>query len=158
MVHAELGNEKACRRWLDTLREVGRSSELNWVIQAARLFEADVLWLLDEKDLALSLIQSMDVDSKASVAVGFIGPMARWTAVSAATTGNTAEALRLLRNWFDQLETLDMLDRVELLCGLAQAEKESVRLELRSRAGKLLSKLPTECSRQLKRLSLRLPN
>jgi tetratricopeptide (TPR) repeat protein len=158
MVHAELGNERACRKWLDTLKEVGRSSELNWVIQAAKLFEADVLWLLDERDLALSLIQTMDVDSRASVAVGFIGPMARWTAVSAATTGNTSEALRLLRHWFDQLETLDMLDRVEVLCGLAQVEKESVRLDLQSRAGKLLSELPTECSRQLKRLSLRLPN
>jgi tetratricopeptide (TPR) repeat protein len=158
--HISVNNAVKAKEWLGRLRDAGRRVQLPWIRQAAMLFEADICWLLGQKAPALKLIEEIQQSMAEALTIGFVGPIARWTAVSSTKSEIPASASRTLSEWYARLDELDMLDQAELLCSVAQidARGDSEVFELHNRARRVISQLPAECAKQLRRLGLRLPD
>jgi DNA-binding SARP family transcriptional activator/tetratricopeptide (TPR) repeat protein len=158
--HLSNADHQGAKIWLKRLQELGQTSELEWVRQAAKLYEADIYWLMGQKLVALSVVERICSVEHQALSIGFVGPMARWTAVSAIMSGEVTKARYLLREWYDRLEEFDALDQAEVLCGLWNVEGHlgCVESGLREQARDILRRLPIQCSKQLQQLGLRLPN
>ncbi len=158
--HLSKADYRGAKIWLGRLQESGRLSPLEWVRQAAKLYEADINWLMGQKATALSLADDICSAENQALALGFVGSMARWTAVSAISSGKVRQARNLLREWYGRLEELDALDQAEVLCGLWEVEDHlrCAESDIQEQARRVLARLPIECSRQLGLLGLRLPD
>jgi DNA-binding SARP family transcriptional activator len=160
MAHSFLHHSTTAKEWLVRLHEIKQETCLDWVKQAAMLYEADVNWLLGQKSQALDIVRDIHTITPGPLTLGFVGSFARWTTVSATRTGKTDVARRLLRSWYEKLDRLDALDQAELLCGLAQLETPVTvkTLHIDDQARSALAQLPIACAKQMAQLGLRLPD
>ena len=136
----------------------GRVSSSNppWLVQAWRIWKADVLYLCGHERQASDVArEAVGYPDPVLRSFSFAGGFARWLALCAATQDEQQFAKTLIRKLLRDLEGLDALDRAEILCacsilGYDFGETE----ELTSVKWHVLSMLPAPVTIQLQRLGV----
>ncbi len=160
LAYLGLGETKRAITAREWLRECTTDARLDWVRQAAWLYEADIAWLLGEKPRALSAVNQALEISREALSLGFVGRIARWRTVQSLRGGGTESPLRFLHTWYNQIDRLDAFDQAEVLCSLAQLEPivPAGGSDVSVQARTALGRLPMACSKQIRALGLRLPD
>jgi DNA-binding SARP family transcriptional activator len=154
-----LGEKGRAVEFLRHLRCIRQHPQHAWMSQIGLAFEADLVWLLGDRKLALGLVSEMLNLPKEIASRGAVGHLARWTTLYSIKMGRPADACRPLHEWYDQLDRLDALDRAEVLCSIFHlgSHVDSSGFDVASEARVALAHLPIACSHQLQQLGLRLP-
>jgi DNA-binding SARP family transcriptional activator/tetratricopeptide (TPR) repeat protein len=158
IAYAGAGQTRNALRGLTTLREVLAVIEIPWIRQAARLYEADICWLLRREKEALDALEGLREDADRALSTGFEGRFARWNTLFLLRAGKPKEAEDYLASIRSRMDRFDALDRAEVFCSLALLRRNngSQAEEARTRARLELARLPVACFRQLEQFGLRL--
>ena len=124
-----------------------------WLVQAWRLHRADILYLCGYHAAAVEQAREAVEQPPVLYAPSFAGAFARWLALASLREESGQESRRLLKDLFSRLDGLDMLDRVELICGRLILGDET-RSELEDLLRRYLMNLPPAVSTQLQRLGV----
>ena len=122
-----------------------------WLVQAWRLHRADILYLCGKTAPALEQAREALGQPPVLHAPSFAGPFARWLALVSLRQQWDFDGRELLKGLFSRIHELDMLDRVELICGRLILGDES-RLQLEDQLRTYLADLPLAVTTQLQRL------
>ena len=145
---------------LDRLRTERDRGESYWVRQTATMFEADIQWLLGDKNSAFETLEDAWKTESEPPTAGFEGRFARWRTLLFMRHGRIDEIRTFLDSLFQRIESVDMFDQAEILCSMEYVRKQTggPRSEVAIKALAVLSRLPTTCSTQLEQLGLLLPD
>jgi hypothetical protein len=129
-----------------------------WFTQACLLFEADILLLTGQVELALTTARE-GLDSQASATLhspSFAGVFSRWLAMTSITAHEKENTCRQLDVILANLERHDALDQAEVLCACLHLgmEASNGRTEMRKLLTQKLTELPAAVTDQLTRLGL----
>jgi tetratricopeptide (TPR) repeat protein len=155
-LHAH-GPVKEALEWLD---QESRTARYRWVLQGIEFFKADLNWLLGRKRAAFSAVSNAREIAREALGIGFVGMFARWGTLSLLREGNPEQAWEELRGPYSLLRRLDAKDRADVLCCIHTVDAQ-MRLPFENidiQAREALACLPVQCSEELQRLGLRLPN
>jgi DNA-binding SARP family transcriptional activator len=152
---ALLGKERSALEAIDSFESrVPRSSPV-WMKQAWRLHKADILFYLGKDSEALIAADAGVGDRDPTLHdMGFAGAFARWLAVMSKHTSREAKARVSVERLVQNLEKLDAIDQVEVLCAVlllgctSDRTTESVTNNIAER----LDDLPLPITEQLLRL------
>jgi hypothetical protein len=124
-----------------------------WLVQAWGLHRADILYLCGCHTAAMAQGREAIGRPPALHATSFAGAFARWLALVSVHDERSSGSCRVLDDLLSGIDELDMLDRVELICGRLILGDRS-RSQLEELLRKYLISLPSAVSSQLQRLGV----
>jgi tetratricopeptide (TPR) repeat protein len=139
--------------WLKTtINEVS----LPWVRQAGFLYVAEVLWLLGDQTHALAAVEEARKVSTEALTIGLVGSFVTWSVRLLLRRHDLRKALSLAERWYQELDRLDLIDKVEVLLALAEIRSRMATSDrhLTERALTLIATLPIGYSQQFSQLGL----
>jgi lipopolysaccharide biosynthesis regulator YciM len=155
-----VGNSTAAKQALEQLKAAKEQAEFDWIRQSAVLHEADIYWLMGDKDAAFRSLKTAWKSDSEPFPARFEGRLTRWRTLLFVKEGRTDEIIEVLESLFQQVQRFDKLDQAEILCSIEYVKKETGRFkqETEGLARRVLAQLPISCSIQLSQLGLLLPN
>ncbi len=128
----------------------------DWLHQAWNLYQADVYHLLGNRQTALRFgATGVCSESPRLHSVSFAGAFARWLAHLAVNHGKSDHALEVLRPIESELDQLDALDQLEVLCARGLLTRDPAQIEVSAQAiARKIAELPLAVSEQLYRLGV----
>jgi hypothetical protein len=148
-----LGQRDEAFKVIDALQVRIPGSVAPWIVQAWALWKADLLYLLDRKEMALELARSTLKDHGLELRTpAFAGPYARWMALTARSNQEKDSAADKVERLLAQLERYDAIDQVDILCAAALLSTSP--FGHRQAAMQRLSRLPSALGTHLISLGL----
>jgi hypothetical protein len=129
--------------------------------QAWQLHKAEILFYLGKESEALiSANEGVGGWDPTLHDIGFAGAFARWLAVLSKHTSREAKARVTVQSLVQDLEKLDAIDQVEVLCAvlLLGCTSDSATESLTNKIDERLADLPLPITEQLLRLGVLPPN
>ena len=154
------GHTASAAQALDSVKTARQEAHLLWNRQDAVLYEADINWLMGDRQSALERVDALVDQPGIEVPLELYGRIARWRTLFLIEGGRLHEACSHLDTAYAKLGQLDFIDRAEVLCSLTHLARHIRRIprDVQSQARAALARLPITCSRQLRDLGLRLPD
>jgi tetratricopeptide (TPR) repeat protein len=150
-----LGENRKALEHLETFQDLDPNMRPTWNAQSVPLMTADIYLLAGQPAKAVRVAEAgFERTSFEPLSDGYAGMVARWVARVSVETGQVARGLELLGPLSEDLDSHDLLDQAEIVCGRLFLENrngrswESGRTLLRER----LARLPGAVEDQLRRL------
>ena len=132
-----------------------------WLQQVALLHRADVLWMSGKKARACKVAaQAIKHPSLGAPPVSYYGLYTRWLASAAGSTININEARSAMGPALSEIETLDIIDQLDVLCAdralrskelAAMTEQPPMHSSHADRIAVLLTQTPVSAAERLRR-------